>query len=271
MVSLRLHDLGASYGGRPVLSGIDTPPLHGGQLVALLGPNAAGKSTLFRRIFGLLRGPGEARVEGTTARRPIAYMPQDNGARPILSVYESILLARMQGRRLKVLPEDHANVERVLALLGIAPLRGREIGDLSGGQRQMVGAAQALAQEPRILLMDEPTSALDLGRQIDLLTLLRRLAREQGLLIVVALHDLGHALRFADMAMVIGQGRLVACGPTSEVVTENLLRRVFDVEARIEPCSKGLPQLIVEGRAGARAAETPQRDPARISEDRRSS
>lgn len=249
MVSLQLHGLGASYGGRQVLSGIGTPPLPGGQLVALLGPNAAGKSTLFRRIFGLLRGPGEVRVQGATVSRPIAYMPQDNGSRPILSVYECILLARMQGRRLKVLPQDHARVERVLALLGVAHLRGRNVGDLSGGQRQMVGAAQALAQEPQILLMDEPTSALDLSRQIDLLTLLRRLTREQGLLIIVALHDLGHALRFSDAAMVIERGRLVACGPTSEVVTEDLLRQVFDVEARIEPCSKGRPQLIVEGRA----------------------
>jgi iron complex transport system ATP-binding protein len=231
MVSLQLHGLGASYGGRQVLSGIGTPPLLGGQLVALLGPNAAGKSTLFRRIFGLLRGPGEVRVHGATVSRPIAYMPQDNGSRPILSVY------------------DHASVEQALALLGVAHLRGRNVGDLSGGQRQMVGAAQALAQEPQILLMDEPTSALDLSRQIDLLTLLRRLTREQGLLIIIALHDLGHALRFSDAAMVIGQGRLVACGPTSEVVTEDLLRQVFDVEARIEPCSMGRPQLIVEGRA----------------------
>ena len=74
MVSLQLHGLGASYGGRQVLSGIGTPPLLGGQLVALLGPNAAGKSTLFRRIFGLLRGPGEVRVHGATVSRPIAYM-----------------------------------------------------------------------------------------------------------------------------------------------------------------------------------------------------
>lgn len=249
MVSLQLTDLSASYRGKKVLSGISTPALQGGQLVALLGPNGAGKSTLFRRIFGLLSGPGQIRIKGATAARPIAYMPQDNGARPVLSVYESILLARMQGRRLKVLPEDHAEVERVLNLLGVSHLRGQNVGDLSGGQRQMVNAAQALAQQPQILLMDEPTSALDLSRQLDLLSLLHRLTRDEGLLIVVALHDLGHALRFADAAMVIDQGRLAACGPTAEVVTPALLREVFDVKARVEPCSKGEPQLIVEGRA----------------------
>lgn len=254
MVSLQLHDLGVAYGGNQILSGVSTPPLKGGQLVALLGPNAAGKSTLFRRIFGLLSGSGTTRIEGADTPNPIAYMPQDNGTRPVLSVYESVLLARMQGRRLKVLPEDHAEVERVLDLLKIRHLRSKNVGDLSGGQRQIIGAAQALVQNPRILLMDEPTSALDLSRQIDLLTLLQSLAKEQGLLIIVAMHDIGYALRFADAAMVIDRGRMVACGPTAEVVTAELIREVFDVEARIEPCSKGCPQLIVERRASSVAA-----------------
>ncbi|RNF35665.1 ABC transporter ATP-binding protein [Paracoccus methylarcula] len=249
MVSLQLQDLGAAYGGNQVLSGISTPPLTGGQLVALLGPNAAGKSTLFRRIFGLLPGSGTVHIDGTDSPNPIAYMPQDNGSRPVLSVYEAILLARMQGRRLKVLPEDHAEVERVLDVLDIGHLRSRNAGDLSGGQRQMIGAAQALVQNPRVLLMDEPTSALDLSRQIDMLTLLQRLAKEQELLIIVALHDIGYALRFADAAMVIDKGRMIACGPTAEVVTAEMVREVFEVEARIEPCSKGSPQLIVERRA----------------------
>lgn len=248
MVSLQLHDISAGYSGHAVISGVSTPVLKGGQVVALLGANAAGKSTLFRRIFGLLSGKGDVHVEGATTARPIAYMPQDNGARPVLSVYESILLARMQGRRLKVLDEDHAKVEEMLRLLGITHLRGRNLGDLSGGQRQMVSAAQALAQDPQILLLDEPTSALDLSHQIDLLSLLRRLADEQGLLIIVALHDLGHALRFSDAAIVLHQGGLIASGPTSNVITPKLLEDVFDVEARIESCSRGRPHLIVDGR-----------------------
>lgn len=248
MVSLQLRDVSAGYSGNAVISGVSTPPLHGGQVVALLGANAAGKSTLFRRIFGLLHGGGDVQVEGAKSAKPIAYMPQDNGARPVLSVYESILLARMQGRRLKVFDEDHAKVEEMLRMLGITHLRSRNLGDLSGGQRQMVSAAQALAQDPQILLLDEPTSALDLSHQIDLLSLLRRLADEQGLLIIVALHDLGHALRFSHAAIVLHQGGLIACGPTGEVITPKLLEKVFDVEARIECCSRGRPQLIVDGR-----------------------
>ena len=246
MVTLQLNRVSARYGRRPILEDITTPCFRGGQVVALLGPNAAGKSTLFRRILGLLKGEGEVIISGTNAERPVGYMPQDTGSKAVLTVYESVLLARMQGRGLKVQPEDLAQVDRALEELSITPLGERDIGDLSGGQRQLVSAAQALVQEPEILMLDEPTSALDLNRQISLLTVLRRLADERQMLILVALHDLGHALRFADSAMMLENGRLIACGPTAEVITPELLRQVYQVAARIEPCSKGQPQLIVE-------------------------
>ncbi|MBT2785685.1 MULTISPECIES: ABC transporter ATP-binding protein [unclassified Halomonas] len=246
MVTLQLNRVSARYGRHPILQEITTPCFHGGQVVALLGPNAAGKSTLFRRVLGLLKGEGEVIINGTSAERPVGYMPQDTGAKAVLTVYESVLLARMQGRGLKVQPEDLAQVDRALEELAITALGERDIGDLSGGQRQLVSAAQALVQEPEILMLDEPTSALDLNRQISLLTVLRRLADERQMLILVALHDLGHALRFADAAMLLDNGRLIACGPTAEVITPALLQQVYKVTARIEPCSKGQPQLIVE-------------------------
>lgn len=246
MVTLQLDRLSARYGRQQILAEISTPRFEGGRVVALLGPNAAGKSTLFRRIFGLLKGGGEVRITGASSERPVAYMPQDTGVNAVLTVYESVLLARMQGRALKVRPEDLAKVDQALDELGIATLGERDIGDISGGQRQLVSAAQALVQEPEILLLDEPTSALDLNRQIGLLSILQRLAREREMLIMVALHDLGHALRFTDEAMLLQNGELIACGTTAEVVTPELLRQVYRVAARIEPCSKGRPQLIVE-------------------------
>lgn len=246
MVTLTLDRLSARYGRRQVLAEISTPTFAGGQIVALLGPNAAGKSTLFRRILGLLDGGGTVHIEGATRERPVAYMPQDTGANAVLTVYESVLLARMQGRSLKVQDEDLREVDRALDELNIAALGERDIGNLSGGQRQLVSAAQALVQDPEILLLDEPTSALDLHRQISLLSILQRLARERQMLVIAALHDLGHALRFSDQALVLENGQLVACGATDEVVTPELLRRIFQVEARIEPCSRGRPQLIVE-------------------------
>ena len=246
MVTLQLNRVSARYGRQSIIEDITTPCFQGGQVVALLGPNAAGKSTLFRRILGLLKGDGDVVISGTSAERPVAYMPQETGARAVLTVYESVLLARMQGRSLKVMADDLAQVDRALEELNITALGERDIGDLSGGQRQLVSAAQALVQEPEILMLDEPTSALDLNRQINLLGVLRRLADERNMLVMVALHDLGHALRFADAAMMLENGRLIACGDTAEVITPALLRQVYRVEARIEPCSRGRPQLIVE-------------------------
>ena len=243
MVTLQLNRVSARYGRRPILEEITTPCFQGGQVVALLGLNAAGKSTLFRRVLGLLKDEGEVII---SAERPVGYMPQDTGAKAVLAVYESVLLARMQERGLKVQPEDLAQVDRALEELSITTLGERDIGDLSGGQRQLVSAAQALVQEPEILMLDEPTSALDLNRQISLLTVLRRLADERQMLILVALHNLGHALRFADAAMMLENGRLIAYGSTAEVITPALLRQVYRVSTRIESCSKGQPQLIVE-------------------------
>jgi iron complex transport system ATP-binding protein len=95
--------------------------------------------------------------------------------------------------------------------------------------------------------MDEPTSALDLSRQVEVLTLMRDLAHKRGMVVLIALHDLNHALRFTDRTMVIAGGRLVACGPSAEIVTPTLLREIYRVEARIEPCSRGIGQVIVDG------------------------
>ncbi|UUP17394.1 ABC transporter ATP-binding protein [Nitratireductor thuwali] len=256
MVSIRLNDLGAGYGRKPVVSGISTPAFGAGEVIAVVGPNAAGKSTLFKRIAGLLKGPGEVILEveanGWASGRAISYMPQDNSSSAVLSVYESIVLARKQGSSLHVGDHDLRVVDATVEALGIEAIVARNIGDLSGGQRQLVSIAQTLAREPQVLLMDEPTSALDLHRQIGVLSLVRRLARERGMVIFIALHDLNHALRFADHVMVIANGGLHACGPVAEVLTPALLRSVYEIEARIERCSQGQPHVIVDDVASGR-------------------
>lgn len=107
--------------------------------------------------------------------------------------------------------------------------------------------AQTLVREPEALLMDEPTSALDLNRQVEVLSLMRTVAREKGAAVLIALHDINHALRFADRTMVIVEGRLVACGPSRDVITSALLRQVYKVDARIEMCSRGIGHVIIDG------------------------
>jgi iron complex transport system ATP-binding protein len=247
MVTLTLDGLGAGYGTRTILSGVSTPALRGGELVAVLGPNAAGKSTLFRRIAGLVAGAGEVRLQGSRrGAQGICYMPQDSAASPALTVHESLLLARMQGRGLRVGDAELALVERLLAELDLLDIAFRRLGELSGGQRQLAAIAQTLAREPEVLLLDEPTSALDLQRQMQVLGCLQRLARRDGLLVLVAMHDINQALRHADQAIVIADGTLQASGPVRQVISAKLLRRVWRVDARIECCSRGLPQVVVD-------------------------
>ena len=248
MVSLKLDDVAAGYGRKTVVSGVTTPAFAAGEIVAVIGPNAAGKSTLFKRIAGLIQGAGTVAVaDAKHAGRALSYMPQDTSANAVLTVYESILLARKQGSGWGVENGDLKAIDAVIAALGIRPIAFRNLGELSGGQRQLVSIAQSLVREPEILLMDEPTSALDLHRQVEVLGFMQQTARARGMIVLIALHDLNQALRFADQTMVIVNGRMTACGKSSDVITVELLRDVYRVDARIETCSRGLPHVIVDG------------------------
>lgn len=252
MIHLALKGVGVAYGTRRVLSGVDAADLHGGEVVALIGANAAGKSSLFRRIAGLAGGEGsvtmggESRIAGRDTPR-CCYLPQDTAVNAVLSVYESILLALKQGGSWSVSDTELHQIDRVLRDLEIEDLAFRLLSELSGGQRQLVSIAQTLAREPDILLLDEPTSALDLHRQFEVLSLVRRLARERGMLVLVSIHDLNQALRFADRVMVLAQARLIAMGDPRTIVTPALLDEVYGVRARVETLAGGEPYVLVEG------------------------
>ncbi|WDZ80118.1 ABC transporter ATP-binding protein (plasmid) [Ensifer adhaerens] len=247
MVSLSLDNVGANYGRRTVLSDVNTGVLRGGGLTAVIGPNAAGKSTLFKRIANLTSGPGTVHLSDTVkGPEGICYMPQDTGANAVLTVYESVLLSAKQGSGWKVKDAELSEIDRVLGELRIADLAFRGLGELSGGQRQLVSIAQALVRKPEVLLMDEPTSALDLFRQIEVLDFMKRLSAQSGMAVLIALHDLNHALRYCDDTIVISGGSVLASGPTHEVITADMLRSVYRVEARVEACSMGRPVVIVD-------------------------
>ncbi|WP_343713153.1 ABC transporter ATP-binding protein [Inquilinus sp.] len=252
-VTLELRDVSVAYGRRAVLHGITTPVMRGGEVTAVIGPNAVGKSSLFRRIAGLVGGPGEVLVDGRPAggweqgdpNRP-CHLPQEAAVNAVLTVLESVLLARKSSAGWRVDDSDLDAVTRTLALLEIDDLAMRNLGELSGGQKQLVSIAQALVRDPRILLMDEPTSALDLQRQVEVLTLVRDLARSRGLCVLIALHDLNQAVRFTDRVLVLKEGRVAACGEPRTVVTARMLREVYGVEARVETCSDGMPMVLAD-------------------------
>ncbi|MFC5508063.1 MULTISPECIES: ABC transporter ATP-binding protein [Hyphomicrobiales] len=252
MVQLSLSGVGVAYGKRRVLSDVDAADLRGGEVVALIGANAAGKSSLFRRIAGLAAGDGTVTLGGTSrvagrTTPQCCYLPQDTAVNAVLTVYESILLALKQGGAWSVSDEELRRIDGVLRDLEIEDLAFRGLGELSGGQRQLVSIAQTLVREPDVLLLDEPTSALDLHRQFEVLSLVRRLARERGMLVLISIHDLNQALRFADRVMVLAHARLVAMGDPRAIVTPALLDEVYGVRARVETLPGGEPYVLVEG------------------------
>ena len=217
-----------------------------GEVLAVLGANGSGKSSLLRALAGLVGHAGTIAWDGNAAPPPgtIGYMPQDNAARAALTAFEVVLLGRMRSLAWRVATADLDAASAALAELDIAELAPRRIGELSGGQRQLVFLAQVLAGNPRVLLLDEPTSALDIAHQLQVLGLLREATRRRGLTTLAVLHDLNAAARFADRVALLHDGRVAASGPPQAVLTEATLRRAFGVEVAIMPGPDGKPVVV---------------------------
>ncbi|WP_024930223.1 ABC transporter ATP-binding protein [Methylophilus sp. OH31] len=253
-MSLVLKQFGVSYGRHQLLKDINTDILPAGQIIALVGANGAGKSSTLRALSGLCHMHGQALLDGqdlgqlpmVTRARQVAYMPQSLPQASSLTVYETVLSAiRTTSPQLSA-TVSHQRIEQVFTTLGLHLLAMRPLIELSGGQRQMVGLAQLLAREPRLLLLDEPTSALDLRWQLCLLEALRAHVTQQQTVCLMAIHDLNLAIRFCDTMLVMAHGRLIARGSPSQILTPALLQAAYGIEARIEPCSLGTPMVIAE-------------------------
>jgi len=240
---LAVADLDVALGGKPVLSGVGLT-VPGGQWLAVIGPNGAGKSTLLKAIAGVVPYAGEVLVNGGPAHarsvreraRLVAYAPQTPSLPPDMTVFDYALLGRTPyisylGREGRA---DREITAAVLDRLGLAGLARRRLAHLSGGERQRVVLARALAQQAPVLLLDEPTTALDLGHQQQVLELVDRLRRADGLTVVTTLHDLSLASQYADTVLLLSQGRAVAAGPPAEVLTEDALAEHFGARVRVE-------------------------------------
>lgn len=246
MVSLQLAQVEARYGRKVIYTDATTPEIMGGHLTALVGANAAGKSTLFRRIAGQLAGRGDVRITGAE-KSDLRYMPQDTGMNAALTVYESVILSLKQGRGgWRMGAGELAAIDTILASLKIEALSDHPLAELSGGQRQLVSIAQTLVTRPRIVLMDEPTSALDLYRQYEVLEYLRAFAVDTGAVVLLALHDLNQVMRACSFTIAVADGRIVATGPTLETLRPEMIRKLYSIEARVETCSRGCPMMIVD-------------------------
>jgi iron complex transport system ATP-binding protein len=231
----------------------------------IIGANACGKSTLLS-VLARVNEPlaGAVELDGvdvaTMPRRRFAQsvglLPQHPTAPDGLTVAELVSRGRHPHRGLfqRWSPTDTARVDDAMARTGVLALADRPVGDLSGGQRQRVWIAMALAQEPRVLLLDEPTTFLDLSHQIEVLDLLRTLNRTEGTTIVVVLHDLNLAARYADDLLVLSAGRVIAHGPPSEVLTREVVSQAFDLDALVIPDPLTSTPLVIPVPGGAHAA-----------------
>jgi iron complex transport system ATP-binding protein len=216
-----------------------------GEVLAVLGANGSGKSSLLKALAGIQPHGGAVTWNGgQAAAGSIGYMPQDNATRVALTAFEVVLLGRMRSLAFRVGPSDLAAAEAAMEEIGVADLATRSIGELSGGQRQMVLMAQVLAADPSILLLDEPTSALDIAHQLHVLDLLRTATRQRSLTTVAVLHDLNAAARFADRVALMHRGRLVGIGLPRDILCATSLEPAFSVTVAVDAGSDGHPVVL---------------------------
>ncbi|HEY8393387.1 MAG TPA: ABC transporter ATP-binding protein [Thermaerobacter sp.] len=255
-MSLVVRDLACGYGGRTVIAGVSFQ-VQPGELVALLGPNGVGKSTLLRCLLGLMPlRRGEVHWSEGGRRLPVAgmagYVPQVTAVPFAYSVRDVVLMGRARHVGLFALPgpRDQAAAAAALRRVGIEHLAGRPFPALSGGERQLVLIARALAAEPRLLVLDEPEAHLDLRHRLAVMDLLRRLSRDEGLAVLFSTHHPEDVLWYADRALLLfpdGEARDV---PVPGGLDEDALARLYGVPlVRMRLNGWGTPPwVIVPGR-----------------------
>ncbi|MFC6355474.1 ABC transporter ATP-binding protein [Luethyella okanaganae] len=242
---LRADDVTVGYTETPVLSGV-TLDIPTGKITALIGANGCGKSTLLAALSRvrpprdgtvLLDGASIARMPLREVAKSLTILPQTPIAPEGLTVRQLCRLGRNphRGRFGRANTDDETIVSRAIAACGLLELQDRAVDELSGGQRQRAWIAVALAQDTPLLLLDEPTTYLDLAHQVEVLELLRTLNREHGRTIVMVLHDLNQAARYADHVVALSGGGIHIEGTPAETLTEQTIRLVYGLDCRIVP------------------------------------
>lgn len=245
MPVLRTDNLSLGYDATPVVSGLSVE-IPTGRITVIVGANACGKSTLLRGLARLLVPKGGAvylddadlaRLSGSTLAMKLGMLPQQPVAPDGITVSDLVGRGRHPHQRWfrQWSPEDERVVTAALEATGTSDLANRPLDELSGGQRQRVWIALALAQDAETMLLDEPTTFLDLAHQLEILDLVHDLNRDRGKTVVLVLHDLNLAARYADHLIALKAGEIVAQGKPSEVVTAAMVQTVFGLASRVIP------------------------------------
>ena len=266
MITIELENVSLGYRHRPVLSDV-TFHVAPGEMVGLIGPNGSGKSTVIRALTRII-APHRGRILlngrelGTIDRQELARMLGVVPQLPLLpsafTGFEIVLMGRNPhlGTFQHEKEKDLQIAWQAMEMTGTQDLARRSVGELSGGQIQCLLIARALAQQTKAVLLDEPTANLDIGRQIEILDLIKRLCREQDLAVLAALHDLNLASQYCNRLVLISEGRLYGHGTPSEVVTPENIAAVYGADHCVyaHPVN-GLPVVLVNGNGRAKAPE----------------
>jgi iron complex transport system ATP-binding protein len=240
--ALETRDLSFAYQDRVALQGVELC-IRRGEMLGLLGPNGSGKTTLLRVLSGVIAGKGELKINGRNAdnygRRELsklfAVVPQESRVNFPYTIAEIVLMGRASHHSAFVLEgkKDLEVARASMELTDSLTLAQRYLHELSGGEKQRVMIARALAQEPEILLLDEPSAFLDLKHQVQIFELLARLNRERGLTVIAALHDLNLAALYFPRLVILCDGKIYCDGSSNEVLTEKNIEEVYGVRVYI--------------------------------------
>ncbi|WP_371528567.1 ABC transporter ATP-binding protein [Streptomyces sp. NBC_01283] len=254
---LSARELTLAYEDREVVHELDLA-VPDGKVTVIVGPNACGKSTTLRALGRLLKpkrgavlldGEALAKLPTKKIAQQIGLLPQTPVAPEAITVADLVARGRQPHQHWwqQWSEEDERAVREAMERTDVATLAERSVDELSGGQRQRVWIAMALAQETELLLLDEPTTYLDIAHQVEVLDLVRQLNHDRGRTVVVVLHDLNQAARYADHLVAMRTGRIVAEGAPADVVTEDLVRDVFGLECVVVPDPVTGSPLVVPG------------------------
>lgn len=244
MSDVRLRGVSVAYEGATVVDALDLE-VASGEWLSLIGPNGAGKTSVLRAIARLAEFQGEVRIGDRQVTslgprhlaRQVAMLPQEPQMPDGMTVAQYVLLGRSP--HLGYLGKEEAGDRRIVAdvlrRLALEEFASRQLGRISGGEKQRAAIARALAQQAPVLLIDEPTTSLDVGRQQEVLELIDRLRREEGLTVIAAMHELTLAGQYADRLALLVAGRLVAMGKPTEVLTESVIGEHYHAHVRVVP------------------------------------
>lgn len=242
--AIAVKQLSVTLGNRHILHDISVSiPME--KVTTLIGPNGCGKSTLLRTMIGYISSPSECvtifdkplySYSQNKLARQMAFLPQVPNMPKDMTVEELVYCGRYpyQNWWKNTAKEDREIVDYALSITKTDHLRHQLIPSLSGGERQRVWIAMALAQEPKLLVLDEPTTYLDINHQLEIMELLKRLNKEQGLTVLMVLHDLTQAVQYSDYMAVIKSGHLIAAGNTKDITSDSLFKEVFSVDVQVD-------------------------------------